>query len=273
VTSSYAALIPENVADNGPSAYITTTPGDNYEAWVHTRFPDGAWSNPVYSYFACPLPPFTVTTSSVANITQTFATSGGTIVSNGGGNITVSGIVWSTSANPTYAGGGPSLGQTTDGWAVGGPWSDNIYGLSPSTTYHVRASAVNSLGAKGYGNDVSFTTAAPPVINGGWSGWSGCSVSCGGGTQTRTCTNPLPQNGGANCSGSSTQSCNTQGCPSTGSCSSPMKHYTCSAGGSPDRATEKSNTSAWTWNCSGTNGGGDSPTCIEQKPKPIYKEN
>ncbi len=56
-----------------------------------------------------------------------------------------------------------------------------------------------------------------PAVDGGWSSWSGwsaCSVSCGGGTQTRTCTNPVPLCGGADCAGASTetQSCNTQSC-------------------------------------------------------------
>jgi cysteine-rich repeat protein len=49
-------------------------------------------------------------------------------------------------------------------------------------------------------------------INGDWSGWSACSVDCttdgSGGTQTRTCTNPTPANGGASCSGLDTQTCN-----------------------------------------------------------------
>jgi hypothetical protein len=56
-------------------------------------------------------------------------------------------------------------------------------------------------------------------VNGGWSSWSSwstCSVTCGGGTQTRTrtCTNPTPANGGSDCSGaaSESQSCNTQAC-------------------------------------------------------------
>ena len=56
-------------------------------------------------------------------------------------------------------------------------------------------------------------------IDGGWSAWSdwgSCSVSCGGGTQTRTraCNNPPPQYGGIACSGSTTESqaCNTQSC-------------------------------------------------------------
>ncbi|XP_071802483.1 A disintegrin and metalloproteinase with thrombospondin motifs 10-like [Asterias amurensis] len=64
------------------------------------------------------------------------------------------------------------------------------------------------------------TQICPTVVHGGWSDWtySGCSRTCGGGTQTRsrTCTNPTPQNGGSQCSGSSFDnsiSCNTQACP------------------------------------------------------------
>jgi len=49
-------------------------------------------------------------------------------------------------------------------------------------------------------------------VNGQWSGWSECSLQCGGGTQTRTCTNPPPSNGGAHCSGAGSQACNTGAC-------------------------------------------------------------
>lgn len=50
-------------------------------------------------------------------------------------------------------------------------------------------------------------------VNGGWSDWGDCSAECGGGTQSRTCTNPVPSCNGADCVGGSTQDCNTQPCP------------------------------------------------------------
>lgn len=60
------------------------------------------------------------------------------------------------------------------------------------------------------------------LVDGGfdeWGNYSECSVSCGGGNQmrTRTCTNPVPQNGGQPCVGahSETKECNTQPCPGT----------------------------------------------------------
>ena len=52
-------------------------------------------------------------------------------------------------------------------------------------------------------------------INGGWSAWGACSVSCGGGLQTRTCTNPTPSNGGSACTGVSSRSCNIAACNPT----------------------------------------------------------
>ena len=59
------------------------------------------------------------------------------------------------------------------------------------------------------------------AIDGGYSDWSecsGCTLSCGGGTQTlvRTCTNPPPSDGGKNCSelgpAYKLVSCNEQEC-------------------------------------------------------------
>jgi len=60
--------------------------------------------------------------------------------------------------------------------------------------------------------DCKGTGTGNGTVNGGWSPWGSCSVSCGGGSQTRTCTNPSPENGGDDCVGSSRQACNTNGC-------------------------------------------------------------
>ena len=52
---------------------------------------------------------------------------------------------------------------------------------------------------------------------GEWGEFGPCSVSCGDGTKTRerSCDNPLPKYGGANCQGESkeTKPCNDKPCP------------------------------------------------------------
>ncbi len=53
------------------------------------------------------------------------------------------------------------------------------------------------------------------AVDGGWSAWSQCSSTCGAGTQTRVCNQPAPSGGGNDCSGASSQPCNTQSCRST----------------------------------------------------------
>jgi hypothetical protein len=60
---------------------------------------------------------------------------------------------------------------------------------------------------------ISFEDTLSRDVDGGWTDWGGCSLSCGGGTQTRTCTNPAPHGSGSDCVGDSEQSCNTFACP------------------------------------------------------------
>jgi len=102
-----------------------------------------------------PILPTITTTSPITNITRTIATGGGNTISNGGATVSVAGIVWSTSINPTTA----LSTKTTDGWALGGPWISSITSLSCGTLYHVRAYATNSVGTS-YGSDITFTTSA-----------------------------------------------------------------------------------------------------------------
>jgi hypothetical protein len=55
-------------------------------------------------------------------------------------------------------------------------------------------------------------SAWPRAVDGGWTAWSTCSTTCGGGMQTRSCSNPAPANGGSTCSGVNQQSCNVHSC-------------------------------------------------------------
>jgi len=93
----------------------------------------------------------TITTTTATSISFTMATSGGEITNNGGANIIASGVCWSTTLNPTIANNIINNDTST------GLFSDTLTGLTPDTTYFVRAYATNSVGTA-YGNLISFTT-------------------------------------------------------------------------------------------------------------------
>jgi hypothetical protein len=68
---------------------------------------------------------------------------------------------------------------------------------------------------KTYGVGACTTDYVAPTgpVNGGWTSWSACSGTCGpNNTMTRTCSNPIPANGGVFCSGISSQPCNSGAC-------------------------------------------------------------
>ncbi|OQY02885.1 MAG: hypothetical protein B6I20_06115, partial [Bacteroidetes bacterium 4572_117] len=100
----------------------------------------------------------TLTTTAASAITETTATSGGNITDDGGATVTARGVCWGTSTNPTTA-----LGTKTNDGTGTGAFASSITGLIASTTYYVRAYATNSV-ETAYGNEVSFTTDAAPVI-------------------------------------------------------------------------------------------------------------
>jgi uncharacterized protein (TIGR02145 family) len=101
----------------------------------------------------------TISTSTVANITATTASSGGVITSDGGAEITARGVCWSTSEYPST-----TDSKTVDNGGTG-QFVSNISGLTAGSSYHVRAYATNSAGTA-YGADLSFTTLgqAPEAI-------------------------------------------------------------------------------------------------------------
>jgi hypothetical protein len=113
----------------------------------------------------------TLTTVAITNVSGTGATSGGNITDDGGGSVTGKGVCWSTLANPTIADS-----KTTDGTGKG-IFASTITGLSLSTTYHVRAYAINSVGVA-YGPDIQFSTFPTTLfmIGNGVGGWDWATV-------------------------------------------------------------------------------------------------
>ncbi len=81
-----------------------------------------------------------------------WANCGGNVTFDGGTPVTARGVCWSTLQNPTV-----NDSHTTDGNGIGS-FTSHIVGLSPNTTYYVRAYATNSVGTA-YGEERSFATA------------------------------------------------------------------------------------------------------------------
>lgn len=103
--------------------------------------------------------PLALTTAGVTDITYLSATSGGNITSDGGLQITARGVCWCQSQNPTTADS-----KTEDG-SGSGAYSSTLTGLTPNTTYYVRAYATNRDGTV-YGDEIPFSTGPLTDIDG-----------------------------------------------------------------------------------------------------------
>ena len=95
--------------------------------------------------------PPTVVTDNISNITQTTASCGGNVTDDDESAVTSRGVCWSIFQNPLF-----SDNYTIDGHGTG-TYISEITGLTPNTTYYVRAYAINK---EGYacGKQKKFTT-------------------------------------------------------------------------------------------------------------------
>jgi uncharacterized protein (TIGR02145 family) len=106
------------------------------------------------------IPP-TVTTGLVSNITTSGATVAGNVTAQGSAVVTVRGVCYATTQNPTTVNTCVDSGSGTGGYAA------NLSGLSPGVRYYARAFATNAAGTS-YGNEVEFTTTrTAPTVNTG----------------------------------------------------------------------------------------------------------
>jgi uncharacterized protein (TIGR02145 family) len=104
------------------------------------------------SFITLPIQLPIILTSPITDLTLTSATGGGTILDDGFGAIIARGVCWSTSQNPTIA----ITTKTVDGTGIG-TFTSNLTGLTPATTYYLRAYATNSAGTA-YGDQQTLTT-------------------------------------------------------------------------------------------------------------------
>ncbi len=100
-----------------------------------------------------------LTTIEISNLTQHTCLTGGKITYDGGYPIKLYGVCWSTSPNPKFG----------DNMSVDGPITDGLFtstlgSFSLNTTYYVRAYAMNDKEETGYGNEITITTVANPIL-------------------------------------------------------------------------------------------------------------
>ena len=98
-----------------------------------------------------------ISTTLTTGITQTTATSGGNVVADGGSPVTVRGVCWSATPYPTI-----ENSKTENGIGTG-TFTSSLTGLTPNTTYYIRAYATNEIGTS-YGNEITFTTLQAPEL-------------------------------------------------------------------------------------------------------------
>jgi hypothetical protein len=121
-------------------------------SWVEFEVPAAANSAP------------SVTTSAATVLSNSEATVGGNVSSDGNDPLTEVGVYYSTTSGFTPPGQGTKFQITPVPSVPPGDFSGNLPGLSAGTTYYYRAYAINGIGGTYETNQESFTTKDFPVM-------------------------------------------------------------------------------------------------------------
>jgi hypothetical protein len=166
-------------AGNGTVAYAVDANTDSHDRYG-TITVGGQYGFPVYQSGtgdSSATVPTVNTDAAATGITDTTAIGGGSVSVDGNATVLRRGVCWSDQANPTT-----DDTCTEDGSGLGA-FSSVMEGLTPSSTYHFRAYAINMKG-DGYGEDRQFTTTAPShymlTVQAGGNGYGSVSSSAGG---------------------------------------------------------------------------------------------
>ena len=131
-------------------------PGTTYHVRAYAISTDGTSYGSDQFFTTSTTAPVVGSTTAASSITANTASTGGNVTSDGGIAITERGVVYSTVTGPTTADTKVTAAGTT------GSFTSSLTNLTASTTYFVRAYAINSLGTS-YGNEISFSTTAATV--------------------------------------------------------------------------------------------------------------
>jgi len=130
----------------------------NIRAYATNSVGTGYGNTIIFSTSEPPKPVLPViTTSPIASISPIAARSGGNITSDGGAPIITRGVCWSIDTMPDIWDN-----KSTDGSGTGS-FQSNLAGLTPGTTYYLRAYAINSAGTS-YGDVYSFMTQIYDIV-------------------------------------------------------------------------------------------------------------
>ena len=131
----------------------------------------------------------TIAIFTIENITSSAASSGGGVTASGGSIVTAYGLCYSKNQNPVI-----SDSKTVDGNGLGN-FTTTLTGLTPATTYYVRAYATSSVGTA-YSSQLLFTTLplAPVVTTSALSGAT-ATTAMGGGNVTDDNGSPIALRG------------------------------------------------------------------------------